>query len=240
MKKFLNRFKNGNNDALVESIIAGYELIFESHSARDMYYPTRGKVRIESDRDKLMYGINSAFKKLSPKNKERFMKNYVPRGIEIAIYSLSTLDNNTLIHMKENLMDIRNEEKDYDESLKREAQYAKAKKIYERNMDKVEEDQKIDDEYQKAQGRKERQELLNWKIDSGEINEDELKRMREDGEIDSSNRYIYYDELDKTLLGKAEKRLRRAESKGSKLGGGFADIVKGVSDIKNAVTQKKD
>lgn len=344
MKKFLNSFKNGDNDALIESIIAGYNLIFESADnvsksigykvmsvvdgrlvagrdsrqsfdlqlgpiamtgngiymsphkdyvldyysglgddevlltleydpndittgdltdnepeisvptaniikiqkiedgvlieATGSWYPPRKKLSVESDRDKVMFSMLKAFKALSPNNQMRFMKNHVPKGTEIAIYSLEQLPTDVLIRMKENLMDIRDEEKDYEASLNREAKEAKAKKSYERNMDKADEEQKIENEYQKAQARKEQQQLLNQKIDSGEIDVDELKRLREDGVIDSHNQYIYHDELDKSLLGKAEKRLRRGAAKGSDISGGLADMVKGVRDIKKAFSKK--
>ena len=240
MKDFLNRFKNGDNDALVESIISGYDLIFEAHPARAMHYPPREKLNVEGDRDTVMYSMLSAFKALSPKNKERFMKTYVPRGTEIAIYSLEQLPTDVLIRMKENLMDIRDEEKDYKASLDREAKEARSKKTYERNMDKAYEEQRIENEYQKAESRKEQQQLLNQKIDRGELDVDELKRLREDGVIDSHNQYIYRDELDKSLLGKAEKRLRRGAAKGSEISGGLADMVKGVRDIKNVFPKKVD
>lgn len=240
MKDFLNRFKNGDNDALVESIIAGYDLIFEAHPARAMHYPPRDKLTVEGDRDKLMFSILSAFKALSPKNKGRFMKNHVPLGTDIAIYSLDQLSNDMLIRMKENLMDIRDEEKDYKASIEREMKEARSKKSYERNMDKAYEDQKIENEYQKSQARNEKQQLLNQKIDSGEIDVDELKRLREDGVIDSKNKYVYNDDLDQSLLAKAEKRFRKGAEKGSQISGGLADMVQGVRDIKNAFSKKVD
>lgn len=240
MKDFLNRFKNGDNDALVESIIAGYDLIFEAHPARAMHYPPREKLNVEGDRDKLMFSILSAFKALSPKNKGRFMKNHVPLGTDIAIYSLDQLSNDMLIRMKENLMDIRDEEKDYKASIEREMKEARSKKSYERNMDKAYEDQKIENEYQKSQARNEKQQLLNQKIDSGEIDVDELKRLREDGVIDSKNKYVYNDDLDQSLLAKAEKRFRKGAEKGSQISGGLADMVQGVRDIKNAFSKKVD
>lgn len=196
--------------------------------ATQPWYPPREKLNITSDRDKLMYGINSAYKKLSDNNKIRFMKNHVPRGTEIAIYSLDKLSTDALMRMKENLMDIRDEEKDYDESIKREKRDERDRKRYEREMDKYHRQMEKENSSMKEQAAKEKQELLDQKIASGEIDVDELKRMIEDGEIDKDYKYIDINapEMPSRTSGKGGEA-------GKKIGGGVKEVFGGLKKIKN-------
>lgn len=185
--------------------------------------PPRPKLDISnsSSRTRMMFGILNAYQALSARNKVRFMNKYVPKGINIAIYSLDTLDNNTLIRMKDNLMDIRDEEHDYDNSLKNERNKNRDRKRYERAMDENDKLMKKEMTAASEQAMKEQQDILDQRINSGEIDADEVERMREDGEIDDNNQIIHINAPDKTIVGGVKK------------------IGKGLKELKNSFTRKK-
>lgn len=214
----------------------GEKFVSSFNESKEPWYPPRKKLYFSklSKREKMMLTMIRVFDSLSDQNKSRYIRDYLPNGIEMAVHSLKQLDDTKLTRLKASLKGIRNEEKQKSDSLKRERKAARDEK----QMGKAYEEQEALSELDKLKSRKEQQELLDHQITSGELDKDELDKMRKDGIIDENNQYIHIDEIDNSLIGKAEKHLRKGESKGSKLSGAMADVVKGVGEMKRGISKK--